>query len=78
MKCVRNTIIEQAILDNLGPELLLVMIYISNLLLIFLLNGLGLYKTSTESPLQLSYLKVLEFIIYVFIYKEEKKAKSTK
>lgn len=47
---IRSIILERAILDNLWSELLLAMIYISNLLLTFLLDGFSSYKTSTELP----------------------------
>ena len=76
MKRVRSTAIGGAIPNNLWLEVLLAMIYISNLLPTSLLDGLSPYKASTGSPLQLSHLKVLGSTVYVFIHEEEKKAKS--
>ena len=75
---MRSTIIREALPDNLWLEVLLPMIYISNLLFTSSLDRLSSYEASTGSFLQLSYLKVLRSMIYIFIYKEGKKAKSAK
>lgn len=75
---IRNIILRRGTANNFWPKILLVITYISNLLFIFLLNGLGFYKTFTRLPLQLIHLKILKFTVYIFIYKEKKKAKSAK
>lgn len=52
--------------------------YISNLLLISLLDKLSPYKAFTRLFPQLKHLKVLGSTVYIFIYKEKKKSKSVK
>lgn len=78
MEHVRNTILGGAIPNNFWREILFAMTHLSNLIPTPLLDGLSLYKSSTELLPQLNHSGVLSFIIYVFIYVEERKANFAK
>ncbi len=78
MERVRSTILGGAIPDNLWPKILLAITHISNLLPTSSLDGLSPYEASTGLLPQLNHLRVLGSTVYVFIRKEERKAKSAK
>ena len=78
VECVRCTIIKEEIPDNLWPEILLAITYVSNLIPTSFLKGQSLFETSFKRLSNLEHLRILGSIVYVFIYKEKQKAKSTK
>lgn len=54
------------------------MTHVSNLVSIFPLKGFSLYKALTRKISILNHLRLFGSTVYVFIYKEEKKAQSAK
>lgn len=68
---VKNTLIEGNISNNFWLEVLLAIIYVSNLLSISFLNGLSCYEKLIRLSFKLNHLRVLESIVYVFVYKEK-------
>lgn len=74
----RATIIVDNIDDCFWPEVILAMMHIKNLRLTSTLQGLNPQETLFHNPLDLTHLCVLEFTIYVLIYKEERELKSEK
>ena len=78
MEQVRSTIIVEGIPNKLWPKVLLAITHISNLLLIIALDSRSFFEASTKFLSKLDHLHILGSTVYVFIHKEEKKAKSTK
>ena len=74
----RSTIIAGGVPDELRPEVLLAMTQVSNLLPTTALNGRSSFEASTKSLPNLQHLRGLGSTVYVFIHKEERKAKSAK
>ena len=75
MRCI---IIRRKILDNLWPEILLAIIHITNLLSILSFKDQSPFETSFKHRPNLEQLCILGSTVYIFIYQEEQKAKSTK
>ena len=75
---MRRTIIGKGIPDELWPEILLAITYISNLLPTSSLHGVSTFEASAQSLPNLQHLRILGSTIYVFIYEEERNAKSAK
>ena len=78
MDMVCTTILYVNIDDDLWPKIILAIIYIKNIKLISLLKDRNLYNIYFNKVPTLSYLQVLGFIVYVFIYKEKQNLKSEK
>ena len=78
MDITKATMRKNDIDNNLYPELILAMMYIKNNQFTKALQNLSLYKLYTHKLSDLSHLKILGFIVYMFLHKEEQMLKSGK
>lgn len=67
-------LLKKILSDNYKLEILLAITYISNLVFTFLLNKLSLFKILIRLFSYLNDFRILRFIIYIFIYKKNKKS----
>lgn len=67
----RTIILEKNINNDLWPELVFTMIHVKNSWLIKVLQNLSSYKALTWDYLNISPLRILESIIYIFLHKEK-------
>ena len=73
MKMTKSTILEEDISDYLWIEVVLVMIYVKNLKLTRAFQRICSQEALNDKTLRDDHLKVLDSIVYVFIYLEKRK-----
>lgn len=71
----RATILEKNFNNDFWPELVLAMTYIKNNWPTKAIQNLSSYKTLIQNHLDILYLRILGFTIYIFLHKEKKSLK---